>query len=359
MVLRYTSDLPMIPIVLTSVAAQPDMGIQVWMLGQGRAIPRNYYHTVLNDSKIDWLSSGANYNDVVIAATREAPGRHTFVTEYAGSSAIMRRLLNAPGRFGSATELAAQTSEIAFVDYLNGHGFSYTSQLTSLLGRYIPVPAALATQGINAAQFYAQISYYLGAYRSQRPQDFVGYVTDYRPLVIAQEIADRVITPTLAAGALFDSYPYLTRLYTTLSPEDMSKDPVFSYNAQLPPYTNIHEGTLTYHCGFFGSDDQATTSAVLKTASGWEIDYPAGVGNGIAPFTPPAGPSSERIEILAEEGLPTQVTDNSMNIAARLGNGGGCNVGVGARAGRTGVGVAGFFLLGLALFRQRRMRRAS
>src|SRR5205814_1004691 len=30
-VVRYASDLPMIPIVLTSVTAQPNMGIQVWM----------------------------------------------------------------------------------------------------------------------------------------------------------------------------------------------------------------------------------------------------------------------------------------------------------------------------------------
>ncbi len=54
-VLHYQSDLPMIPIILTSVAAQPNMGVQVWMLGAGRAIPRNYYHTVINDSQIDWL----------------------------------------------------------------------------------------------------------------------------------------------------------------------------------------------------------------------------------------------------------------------------------------------------------------
>src|SRR5438034_531331 len=38
-IVRYPSDLPMIPIVLTSVAAQPHMGVQVWMLGAGRAIP--------------------------------------------------------------------------------------------------------------------------------------------------------------------------------------------------------------------------------------------------------------------------------------------------------------------------------
>jgi hypothetical protein len=40
-VVRYASDLPMIPIVLTSVGANPNLGVQVFMLGAGRAIPRN------------------------------------------------------------------------------------------------------------------------------------------------------------------------------------------------------------------------------------------------------------------------------------------------------------------------------
>src|SRR4029077_11883840 len=43
-VLHYASDLPMIPITSTSVGAVENMGILVWVLGEARAIPRNYYH---------------------------------------------------------------------------------------------------------------------------------------------------------------------------------------------------------------------------------------------------------------------------------------------------------------------------
>ena len=78
------------------------MGIQVWMLGAGRAIPRNYYHTVINDAKLDWINGSQNYNDVIIAATAEAPDKHSFVTEYAGAASPMKNVLNAPGRFGVA-----------------------------------------------------------------------------------------------------------------------------------------------------------------------------------------------------------------------------------------------------------------
>ena len=102
-VLRYQSDLGVIPLTLTSTGAQENMGVQVWMLGEGRAIPRNYNHTVLNDALIDWPRAGANYNDVVIRAVKEAPERHSFVTEYAGPSDVM------PGRARWAEPLRNQS----------------------------------------------------------------------------------------------------------------------------------------------------------------------------------------------------------------------------------------------------------
>ncbi|HVR61259.1 MAG TPA: DUF2330 domain-containing protein, partial [Polyangia bacterium] len=117
-VVNYASDLPMIPIVLTSVAAQPHMGIQVWMLGASRAIPRNYLHTVINDLLIDWWTAGGNYNDVVINAVAEAKDKHSYVTEYAGSTSVMKQVLNPPGRFGSLTDLAAQPDAFTFVQYM-------------------------------------------------------------------------------------------------------------------------------------------------------------------------------------------------------------------------------------------------
>jgi MYXO-CTERM domain-containing protein len=326
-VLKYQSDLPMIPIVLTSVAAQPDMGIQVWMLGEGRAIPRNYHHTVINDAKIDWISAGQNYNDVIIAATKEAPERHTFVTEFAGASTVMQKLLNYDGRFGTTAELALATDEVAFVDYLNSHGYAYTSQLVGILSKYIPLPAAVAAQGVDLAGFYQGIDYWLGDFRTQNPADFTSYAVDYQPQMMADEIEMRVVAPTLAAGALFDQQSYLTRLYTTLSPEQMTDDPVFSYNPTLPDFSNTHSGSLTYHCGFGGNAQLATTPATLVTESGWRIYFPTGTGEqslfpgsgAPAPaFDAPAGPYSQRIETLAEEGPPSVEVDNSGRIRTSL-----------------------------------------
>lgn len=356
-VVKYASDLPMIPIVLTSVAANPHMGIQVWMVGNGRAIPRNYYHTVINDAKLDWLNGAQNYNDVIIAATAEAPDKHSFVTEYAGPVTPMKSVLNYPGRFGTQAELAAQTTDVDFINYVLQHGFPFTTQTLAVLQKYIPVPPLLASnQRVTPAQFYQSFSYWTVSYRQQNPSDFVGWTENFQPVQMAQDLQDRVVTPTLAAGAMFDSYPYLTRLYTTLSPEDMNKDPVFSFNPGLKDWPNVHDGTLTYHCGFFGDAGIFKTPATLKTESGWVVDYPSGTGStngggGVTPFTAPGGPSSLRIEILREQGSPDVIVDNSSSISHALG-GSGCGVAIGGRASRQTVGlfalvaIAGLMLVG-------------
>jgi hypothetical protein len=356
-VVRYPSDLPMIPIVLTSVAAQPDMGIQVWMLGAARAIPRNYYHTVLNDTKIDWFSGGQNYNDLVIAATREAPDRHSFVTEYAGPSAIMRNVLNAPRRFGSIAELAMRSTAHEFLQYLFDRQYPFTSQLITILSRYIPIPAEATSAGLQPADYYQT---YASCGRNAQCWGFpLPEVTeDHRPAEMAKEIEERIVKPTLAAGQLFDKHPKLTRLYTTLSPEDMDRDPVFSFNPALPDLSNVHEATLTYHCGLWGWRDQGATPATLKTAAGWSIDYPDGTGEGgeAGPIVVNDGPGTERLEVLSEEGAPLIQFDNGARIKSLVGSS-GCSFAPGGRRGSLATTL--FALMVLIALRARRANDIS
>lgn len=359
-VVRYASDLPMIPIVLTSVTAQPDMGIQVWMLGASRAIPRNYFHTVLDDAAIDWGSAGANYQDVVIRATQEAEGRHTFITEYAGTSDLMKGVLDYDGRFGSQSELAQHTDAVSFVAYLRDHGYGtqsaqggfggpfggvvYSGALLGILQAHIPMPQALADQGVTPATYYGQLDYYLGAYRDQYPQQFAGLDFTLDGAAVAAEIWQRVVEPTQAASKLFDTHPYLTRLYTTLSPEQMNRDPVFSYNPDLPDVSNVHEATLTYQCSRGGD----ITGSTLVTEQGHRIHSD---GSGVAP-PDPSLPASQRIEILREEGAPETVVDNTAPIRTALGRG-GCSVALGG-AGSTGAGLGALVLLAASLVLRRR-----
>ena len=319
-VLEYPSELPMIPIILTSVAAQPNMGIQVWMLGDGRAIPRNYNHVVLNDSQIDWLNRAQNYNDVVIRAVSEAPEKHAFVTEYAGTAKIMDDVLDGPGRYGSQATLASLNTPELFVAYLFDQGFT-TQQpnnfnffqptllplAKSLVLAQIPFPAGLANV-TTEDNFLSQLSYYLGDYRDRNPDKFVGYQMNFDPGALAAQLQEKVVEPALNAGALFDKHPYLTRLYTTLSPEDMNRDPVFSFNPSLPEHSRDHTATLRIDCGLGG--DPSTSPATLITEQGWTFSLP----NRSSSPTFGRSPGALRVETLAEEGNPLVLLDNSKSI---------------------------------------------
>lgn len=357
-VLQYPSDLPMIPIILTSVAAQPNMGIQVWMLGNGRAIPRNYRHVVLNDSQLDWFNSAQNYNDVVIKAVSEAPEKHAFLTEYAGTSDVMKDVLDGPTRFGTQDALAALTDPAAFVEYLFENGYApvppnqggrfapaqqvLPPTLKSIVLAAIPFPTGLKGT-TNEDQFLAQLRYYLGEYRTRNPALFTGYQTNFVPAALAGEIFEKVVKPAREAGALFKQYPTLTRLYTTLSPQDMTRDPVFSYNPTLPEVSRDHTATYEVNCGIAGS--QFTSPGRLITEQGWSIKYPNGRGS--APERSLAqGPAALRVETLAEEGAPIVDLDNTVPIRQVQGCG-GCSA----------VDPLGLGLLAMAAFLRR--RRAS
>jgi hypothetical protein len=298
-VVEYESDLPMIPIVLTSVAANPDMGIQVFVLGDHRAIPRNFRHTVLNDEHIDWFTAGQNYNEVVIKAVDEAKDHHSFITEYAGSSDTMKKVLNREGRFGDRRAFENAATAVEFVSLIQQNGFLWSSPLINTLKEYFPKTAE--NEGVPDDQYYQSFSYYAST---------IDY--DFDASELTQKIWDRIVTPTIEAGELFDRHPKMTRMYTTLSPEEMTKDPVFSFNADLPDVSNVHEATLTYICSFF-QDGPNNTPAILRLPDNREfyVKNPTewqNRGAGDVPY-------SVRIELLSEEGAPVVEVDNKDRIS--------------------------------------------
>lgn len=306
-VLRYPSDVGQIPITLTSVGATQNMGVQVWLLGAGRGIPRNYHHTVINDAVIDWPNRGQNYNDVIIRAVGEAPGKHSFVTEFAGPGARVGVTLNPPTRFGSRAEFAAAATPEVFIDLLLQRSFAaptltsqqpvFSGPLKAILTRYLPPPA-----GVTADTFFFNYRFF----KAQAP------APDFQPQAMADEIWLRVVKPIQEAAALFDEHPVLTRLYTTISPADMNKDPVFSFNRTLPSVSNVHTANLHISCSRTqGFVEQ--TLAVLRTEQGaWRV-FPR------AQLVPPdlSLPASLRIEVLREEGPPETQVDNAATILER------------------------------------------
>ncbi|MBL8917103.1 MAG: DUF2330 domain-containing protein [Archangium sp.] len=306
-VLRYQSDFGVIPITLTATGAQENMGVQVWMLGDGRAIPRNYHHTLINDAAIDWVRGGANYNDVIIRAVGEAPGRHTFVTEYSGSGSAVKNLLLPANRFGVQSDFSAAPTPDDFIALLWAKGFqgptplnpygasSLPSTVKAILAAYIPPP-----QDVNLDTFYANYAFY----KATAP------APNYQPQQMAQELWERVVTPSINAAQLFETHSTLTRLYSTISPADMNRDPAFSFNPSLPPVSNLHQATMRITC-----PTQFSQVGLLTTEQGWNMEYPNGQFG--APLVSlDTLPASLRVEVAHEEGPSDVIIDNLVKQAS-------------------------------------------
>ena len=365
-VLRYPSELPMIPIILTSVAATPEMGVQVWVLGEHRAIPRNYRHTILNEQHIDWFDAGANYPEVVVRATNEAPEGQAFVTEYAGSSQVMVNQLDWAGRFAvsdptdpgsrrqARAELEAIEDPTQLAVRIGQLGFPDSSNFRGVLSRHYDYPGALAERGIAEEDFYRSLGYFLTRYREvEAPEVFEGYDLDgVDPAQVVADLWERVVEPTLEAGALFRQFPKMTRMITTLSPEEMTRDPVFSFNPDLPDVSNEHEATFEYRCEP-EQDGPDRTPGVLTLTDGRRIYVPNPSRYGEAQVS--ELPYSRRIEQLREEGTPVVEIDNEPLLRGE----GGCTCalsrpGSGRTASGLGLALTLAGALGLMLARRRR-----
>jgi len=302
-VVKYPSSLPMIPIILTRVGAQPNMGVLVYLLGNGRGIPRNYHHVVLNDALVDWFGGATNYGALVTRAVAEAPQRHAFVTDYAGPSSVMKDKLAAPGRFGTEADFAASPTPREFLNLLFNSDYAdptfmppaLPAPVVRVLLTQIPVPDQLTAQGVTPSQFFSNF----GAYNLS---NYPGYMTTFDAPSLARKLFAEFVTPVREANALFTEFPLLTRLYTTLSPEDMTEDPVFSFNPDLPEVQRTRTATFTAGCG----------PGQLETAQGWQFEN---VSSGAGPSTLDS-PAALRVEVLSEEGQPTVVTDNQEAIHA-------------------------------------------
>lgn len=348
-VLKYESELPMIPIILTQVAANPDMGIRVWVLGEHRAIPRNYRHTVINEEHLDWFNAGQNYNEVIIEATNEAPDGQSFVTEYAGSTDRMQGVLDFEGRFGEKQDYLQITDPAVYVEKLRADGFPWSSGFLSALRAHIPYPAGLADEGIDEDEFYDSIDYYLSYYREENPRAFEGYEFDFDNVSLTEQLFDRIVAPTLEAGQLFADNPKMTRLYTTLSPDEMTKDPVFSFNPSLPDVDNEHSATFTQLCDGSGTPDGSGILELpdgrrffVRDPSAWSARELAGV------------PYSRRIELLREEGAPRVEVDNAARISEGDADGSGCTCATPGAQGPGALALGLFAALGLVTLRRRR-----
>ncbi len=296
---------PCVPLVLTQIAATPDMPVQLYLVSDHRVVPTNWLHVVLNQKKIDWLNGGSNYTDVVTQAVDEASG-HGFVTELAGSSAFLADFLYREGQFNLA-RLAASTTPEGFVMELLNQGFPRDAQMQGLLRKHIPMPASLAAGGLTEQQFYNDLGSYVDELAA------AGFVFD--PADFAADLDERVVTPLRDTQAVLESKPYFTRLFTTVSADEMTRDPVFSQNPDLADVSNVHVAKATPTCG--SDQNQPPESVLIELDDGqtmtltgpFQQDFPEIT----YPDPAPGEPAALRIELIGATGQGTVVHASQVN----------------------------------------------
>ena len=213
--LRWNADEAMIPIVLTSVAAVPDMGLEVYVLGDHRAVPESYLHVQINDAMIDW-GTGAAYPDALSQAVDEAGGQ-AFATEFAGEVPEGLRFQLDP--VFDEVAVRDQTSPSSWVQAVLASLPQVPAELVTVLAAHVPfVPGA-------DAETWAENPSNLGLIDEGGPFDAEAATDD---------LIDYVIDPMQHASDLLRDFPMLTRMSTTISPEEMTVDPTFVLNPDLP-----------------------------------------------------------------------------------------------------------------------------
>ena len=260
---------PAIPIRPTSVAAEPDMGVIVHLLGSARAIPTNYQLIELNYAALDWFDPANHYAQLVSHAIDEADEGRAFVTDFAGPHAFEIEMV-AP--------LVNPNIVLAMDEVRDAEA------LYQLLSRMPidPTQTDLRQLLLGALPFSRETT-----------QRILEYATSDRPLSDIQvdellrdeemnyiEIDGQALAAELTVyneggqslQRAFTTHTYLTRLYTTLNAEEMTTDPTFDYNSDLDDVSQVHTADLYLTCA--GERDYILTSDGLAIELGDDTDRP-------------------------------------------------------------------------------------
>lgn len=298
----FGTGLASIPIRPTAVAAVEDMGVLVWVLGEHRAVPVNYASLELNEALINWLNPGSSYTDVVNRAADEAGGQG-FVTEMAGPAAPLADAIFSSWereRWSIVRDEDWTGREGELLNAIIGE-FGSLDGIRDALAATLPLPAGVTLEEILSCVF----CHYRGT-----EADIEGF----EPSAFIAAVETHVITPMESARELFQSLPFVTRFYTTISAAEMTRDPAFDFNAGLGEVSNQHNAERIIECSPSVSQFEAPWRVVLPNG---EIVRGAG---SVWPFTgaDTSMPSNARITRVGTEGTGEVIADNTGMISVAL-----------------------------------------
>jgi hypothetical protein len=158
--------------------------------------------------------------------------------------------------------------------------------LGSLLDEFLPVPA-----GVKSGEFYSC----LACYSDQIDQ------LKWDGALFAQRFDERIVNPGKHAVDLLEKHPTLTRLFTTISPAEMTEDPEFHAHPTAADVPTSNVATRRFECQHtvMALPDQRTIA--LPTSGNW------------VPWTDEM-PWVERVEELPAAGDPIVLVSNTKKI---------------------------------------------
>lgn len=229
-----------IPLRLTRLSSQEDLEVRAFFLSDARVGPQNYRHVVVNPLRVDWIARNPeeSYRQLITNAVdvTHADGR-AFVTEMAGPlpyyepGDLLSPLIDADALASVAVTDAVDVLEAQGLLNCNGEYDAvchyFHPLIAALLGEFLPVPA-----GLTDYEFYSCLECHV--------DQIDGAAWDAQ--AFADAVRERIQAPGLQAQALLAAHPYLTRLYTIISPLEMTEDPVFVQNPDLPDVPADHRG---------------------------------------------------------------------------------------------------------------------
>lgn len=304
--LRFPVEEACVPLRLTRIAAVDDMDIRTFFLADHRVVPQNYKHVLVNPLKLDWTTQASNYKEVItMAVDADQAGGRAFVTEYAGPSNVVGTFGIWESFWNSAVfetidpenvvnALQDMSLMTCFEDWDTGNQVcDYTHPLMrSLMLKYLPPPA-----DVPETEFYGCLECYSGLI-DREVWDPAGFATD---------LETRIIAPGAHAVEVLQAFPTLTRMYTTISPFEMTEDPFFHQNPDLQPVDNTNQiATRTI--------DVCGTAEVWELPDGRQVYTP----DGSWPAFPNEMPWEEEVEETPEQGAPIVLSNQTELINRQL-----------------------------------------
>ncbi len=289
-----------IPLRLTRIAARNDMKVRTFFLGDTRVAPSNWRHVIPNPLRLDWSRQASNYDGAITFAVDELPANgRAFITEYAGASSTA----SPDGLWNPSWDPSPFTTldPVQVIDELAAQGLAGCGNnrcsfdhplILGLLGQFLPPPAS-----VDAQTFYSCLSCY------ESEIDMAAWDGP----AFSTALAERIVDPGRRARDLLLTWPYLTRLFATISPFEMTIDPFFHESFDLPPMsTTSLVATRRVLC---------SGDAVWTLPDGREVYLPSGAS---WPTFTGSMPWAETIELVPPAGAPFVDVDNTERIDVLL-----------------------------------------